>query len=97
MFLDKMREYFSELNGTPAYYKILYRAIEVFYLEREEILNDEHVAFVRDLDKSFKYLYRGKSTMLNQDDWANIDSHIINTDIFIDDEDFFMRSDDSQY
>lgn len=96
-FLTKMQEYFAVLNGTAAYYKILSRAIEVLFDNKELILNDKHVAFVRDLDKSWKYLYRGESTVLNQDDWANIDNPIINTDIYIDDEDFFMRSDDSRY
>ena len=97
VFLEKMQEYFSVIHGTRVYFKIISRALEIFFDGKEAILNDEHVAFVRDLDKSWKYLYRGLSTSLNQDNWASIDSPIINTDIYIDDKGFFMRSDDSQW
>ena len=97
MLLDKIREYFSEIKGTRAYYKILSRALEVFFDRRKRVLDHKEIVFVNGLEEDFKYAYRGESSVLNQDNWACLDSFIINTNIRIDDKDFFMRSDDSMY
>lgn len=96
--LGKLREYFSVLSDTYLYHKILSRAIDVFIDGADEIPIEEDKRIDKKLiEEGFKYVYRGLSTVLNQDCWAGIESNVINTEIQIYDDDFRMRSDDSYF
>lgn len=95
ILLAKLGEYFSILNGTYLYHKILSRAIEKFIYNAEKIPIEKDRSIDKNfIKRGFKFVYRGRSTVLNQDCWANIESPVINTDIYINDAMFYMNSDE---